>query len=169
MLGCNSSHHENKEEREVGNVCLSSYEDVGVRGTVKDTLYIFHLLFSYPPLLLPSSLLHSYSSLPCILSRPQEAQEVPVSPLLQLRDTQTTADLNLSFHGKTPVKSTSKVPSPIPTAHTHIYTHSRHCGSKLEHCINYKLRMNMALTSQTSMRMCCFNLFFSLNTVSAFL
>lgn len=161
MLGCNSSHHENKEEREVGNVCLSSYEDVGVRGTVKDTLYIFHLL------LLPSSLLHSYSSLPCILSRPQEAQEVPVSPLLQLRDTQTTADLNLSFHGKTPVKSTSKVPSPIPTVSPH--THSRHCGSKLEHCINYKLRMNMALTSQTSMCMCCFNLFFSLNTVSAFL
>jgi len=48
---------------------------------------------------------------------------VPVSPLLQLRDTQTTADLNVSFHGKTPVKSTSKVPSPVPTLPTHTFTH----------------------------------------------
>jgi len=47
---------------------------------------------------------------PSIASLPHKAQEVPASPLL-LRDAQDPADLNLSFHGKTPVKSTSKVPT----------------------------------------------------------
>ena len=90
--------------------------------TVTGTSYIFHLLFS-PPLLPSSLLLHSYSFRPCILSRPQEAQEVPISPLLQLRNTQATTDLNLSFHGRTPIKSTSKVPSPLLPQHTHTVTH----------------------------------------------
>ena len=94
--------------------------------------------FSSPP---PSS---SYSFCSCILSRPQEAQEVPISPLLQLRDTQTTADLNLSFHGKTPVKSTSKVPPRLPTLpsppppHTHTHTFRTLVG-KLDQYLNYKL------------------------------
>jgi len=40
-------------------------------------------------------------------SLPHKAQEVPASPLL-LRDAQDPTDVNLSFHGKTPVKSTCK-------------------------------------------------------------